>query len=212
MLKRNVVIHSRQLACAFAGRDSQRALLIQPAVVIVCCNGQGIIFAGGGCQYSSRNFGRCTCAIVSIMKIIAAERVFSAIDVPWSVEEERRYLDSLSPREAAHVAVMKSGEIVGFQVLVRWEPTLTSMAHVAQLGTFLLPECRRRGVGKALFDVTEKFARGAGYSKIVIQVRASNEPAQKFYRRLGFRACGRLTKQVGIDGTEDDEVLMELFL
>ena len=28
---------------------------------------------------------------------------------------------------------------------------------------------------------------------------------------LGFRACGRLTRQVIIDGIEDDEVLMEYF-
>jgi ribosomal protein S18 acetylase RimI-like enzyme len=151
-------------------------------------------------------------AIVGVLQTIAAERVHSAIDVPWSVEEERRYLNSLSAREAIHVAVTELGEIVGLQSLDLWTPTLTSVAHVAQLGTFLLLEWRRRGVGKALFCVTEKFARDAGYSKIVIQVRASNEPAQKFYRRLGFRACGRLKRQVRIDGLEDDEILMEFFL
>ena len=51
---------------------------------------------------------------------------------------------------------------------------------------------------------------GAGYRKLVIQVRASNPGAQSFYRRLGFKECGRLTGQVIIDGIEDDEVLMEM--
>ena len=32
------------------------------------------------------------------------------------------------------------------------------------------------------------------------------------YRKLGFRDCGLLTRQVVIDGVEDDEVLLELFL
>jgi phosphinothricin acetyltransferase len=151
-------------------------------------------------------------AIVAILETIAAERVYSAIDAACTLEEESRYLDSLSPREAVHVAVAQAGEIVGVQVLDLWAPTLKSMAHVGQLGTFLLPEWRRRGIGNALFCATVEFAKAAGYAKMVIQVRGSNGSAQRFYRQLGFRACGRLTKQVQIDGTEDDEVLMELFL
>ena len=86
------------------------------------------------------------------------------------------------------------------------------MLHVAQVGTFLVPEWRRRGVGRVLFGTTETFARSVGYSKMIVQVRASNIPAKAFYQRLGFRACGRLARQVRIDGVEDDEILMELFL
>lgn len=86
------------------------------------------------------------------------------------------------------------------------------MAHVGQLGTFLAPEWRRRGIGKALFRSTEDFARTAAYSKMIVQVRAMNKPAKEFYCQLGFVQCGRLTKQVRIDGVEDDEILMERFL
>lgn len=85
------------------------------------------------------------------------------------------------------------------------------MAHVGQVGTFLLPAWRGLGVGRQLWSATEAFARGAGYRKLAIQVRASNTVAQAFYRRLGFQECGRLTRQVIIDGIEDDEVLMEYF-
>jgi ribosomal protein S18 acetylase RimI-like enzyme len=56
------------------------------------------------------------------------------------------------------------------------------------------------------------FASEAGYRKLAIQVRGSNAAAQEFYRRLGFQDCGRLSRQVIIDGIEDDEVLMELFI
>jgi ribosomal protein S18 acetylase RimI-like enzyme len=63
-----------------------------------------------------------------------------------------------------------------------------------------------------LWRVTEPFAREAGYRKLAIQVRASNTAAQGYYRRLGFHECGRLTRQVIIDGFEDDEILMEFFL
>ena len=120
-------------------------------------------------------------------------------------------MESLSTREAIHVAVDDRGAIVGLQILDRWS-ALESMSHVAQLGTFLLPAWRRKGVGRRLADVTLAFARGAGYLKIVIYVRGSNQDAQAFYQQLGFTPCGRLSRQVIIDGVADDEVMMELHL
>jgi hypothetical protein len=48
--------------------------------------------------------------------------------------------------------------------------------------------------------------------KPVVQFRGTNAHAQSFYRRLGFAECGRLSRQVMIDGRYDDEILMELFL
>jgi len=143
---------------------------------------------------------------------VAAERVHSAIERPWTLEEQRRYLRSLSAREACHVAVTASAQVVGYQSLDLYSSLLTSMAHVAQLGTFLMPEWRRRRVGHALFQETRSFARSSGYRKIVIQVRASNTTAQAFYTHLGFAECGRLRRQVVIDGREDDEIIMEMFL
>jgi ribosomal protein S18 acetylase RimI-like enzyme len=86
------------------------------------------------------------------------------------------------------------------------------MDHVGQLRTFVLRPWPGRGVGRQLAAHTFAFARAAGYDKLVIFVRASNAGAQAFYTRLGFTPCGRLTRQVKIDGEYDDEVAMELFL
>ena len=150
--------------------------------------------------------------IAAVLEGIAKARVHSAIERPWTVEQQRRYLESLSPREAFHVAIAGSGEVVGYQSLDLYSPLLSSMAHVGQLGTFLDPEWRRRGVGQALFHLSRSFAVSAGYRKLVIQVRASNTSAQYFYKHLGFVQCGMLSRQVMIDGQEDDEIIMELFL
>jgi ribosomal protein S18 acetylase RimI-like enzyme len=151
-------------------------------------------------------------AIAAVIGAIAAERIHSAIDKAWTIDEERRYIESLSAREAIHVAADAPHGIVGLQVLDLWSPALGSMAHVGQVGTFVLPDRRGRGLGRQLWSATLPFARDAGYRKLVIQVRASNASAQAFYRTLGFRDCGRLARQVVIDGVEDDEVLMEFFL
>ena len=69
----------------------------------------------------------------------------------------------------------------------------------------------REGVGRQLWTENESFARKAGYRKLAVQVRASNAIAQGFYRGLGFKKCGLLSRQVVVDGIEDDEVLMEYF-
>jgi len=149
--------------------------------------------------------------IVSVIEVVAAERKFSAIDRPWTVEEERHYLESLSAREAIHIAVDDAGAIAGLQVLDRWSP-LDSMSHVGTLGTFLLPAWRRRGIGHRLWDATHGFAREAAYRKLLIFVRAANSSAQSFYRGLGFSECGRLSRQTIIDGVAEDEIMMELHL
>jgi len=150
--------------------------------------------------------------IVAVLAVIVNERVHSAIERVWSVDEERRYLESLSAREAIHVAVDGADHIVGLQTLDGWSAQLESMAHVGQVGTFLLPAWRGRGVGRALWRATAAFARETRYQKLVVQIRSANAAAQSFYRALGFAECGRLSRQVMIDGHADDEILMELLL
>jgi len=150
--------------------------------------------------------------IAAVMEVIAGERIYSAIDRAWSVEEERRYIESRSPREALFVAVDDDHGIVGLQNLCLWSSELPSMAHVGHVGTFLLPAWRRHGLGHRLWAATRAFAHEMAYRKIVIYVRGSNTSAQSFYRTLGFAECGRLSRQVTIDGVDDDEVVMELFI
>ena len=92
--------------------------------------------------------------IVAVWECIAAEKIYSAVDKPWSVEQQSSYLRSLSPREAFHVALDADGSIVGFQSLDLWSTLFGSMSHVGQVGTFLLPEWRRCGAGTALMTPT----------------------------------------------------------
>lgn len=183
---------------------------MRKSTVIAATGDPGVRRLKPECNTIRRASAADAAGIAAVLEVIAAERVHSAIDRAWTVAEERRYLKSLSPREAIHVAVDDVQGIVGLQILDVWSPVLNSMAHVGQVGTFLLPEWRGRGLGRQLWRATVAFARDAGYRKFVIQVRGSNTAAQAFYRRLGFQDCGRLSRQVIIDGVEDDEVLMEL--
>jgi len=150
-------------------------------------------------------------AISAIWEEIVAEKRFSAVARAWSPDEEAAYIEGLSSREAVFVAQV-DGRVVGFETLDRWVTYPSFMDHVGQLGTFVSTRRRAAGIGKMLAEATFGFAREHHYRKLVIWVRGSNEVAERFYRGLGFRECGRLSKQLLIDGAWDDEVLMELFL
>lgn len=57
-------------------------------------------------------------------------------------------------------------------------------AHLELLA--VAPAYRRSGVGRRLLEWLEKCAVVAGIFKIELEVRAGNEGAQLFYRRMGY--------------------------
>ncbi|MBN1177652.1 MAG: GNAT family N-acetyltransferase [Anaerolineae bacterium] len=150
-------------------------------------------------------------AISGIWAIICAERDTTAVNRPFTAQQEADYIAALSEREGVFVAEA-DGEMVGFQTLDLWAKYTDSFDHVGVVGTFVLPGQRRAGIGQRLAAHTLAFARAHGYEKLVIYVRARNTRAQAFYRSLGFAPKGILERQVKLDGAYDDEVFMELFL
>ncbi len=150
-------------------------------------------------------------AISAIWEIICAERTYTAVSRPFTPQQEREYIDSLSEREGIFVSIVAE-RVIGFQSLDLWAREVDSFDHVGLMGTFVLPEWQRQGVARRLAKHTLDFARAHGYEKIVIYVRAGNTNAQAFYDSLGFVAKGVLARHVKIDGQYEDEVFMELFL
>ena len=112
--------------------------------------------------YSRVSIRRATPAdaasIVAIWHAILAGEHYSAVDRPFTLEQERAYIQAMSEREAVFLAETEN-QVVGFQTLDLWARYLPSMDHVGQLGTFVLPESRRRGVGHQLAQHTFTFAR-----------------------------------------------------
>jgi ribosomal protein S18 acetylase RimI-like enzyme len=146
-----------------------------------------------------------------IWAVVCAERVYTAVNRPFTPRQERDYIASLSDREGIFVAEL-GDQVVGFQSLDLWAKYSDAFDHVGVIGTIILPRWRRQGIGCRLAQHTFTYARAHGFEKIVIYVRAGNAAAQAFYSSLGFRRCGVLGRQVKIDGQYEDEVFMELFL
>lgn len=58
-------------------------------------------------------------------------------------------------------------------------------AHIFLL--YVMPEHRRRGIGKALICYVENWARERGDRQIGLQVFQSNQPALNLYNQLGYQ-------------------------
>ncbi len=149
--------------------------------------------------------------VADVMNAVIAEGKYTLLDRPFSEEEERAFILSLSDRSAVYVAEI-DGETVGVQSIGLFTDYADSVRHVATMGTWLRRDFRGRGIGRLLAEESFKFARSVGYMKIVIQVLADNESALLFYRTLGFQDIGIARRHVRLGVKFHDEVYLEKLL
>ncbi|HUB75725.1 MAG TPA: GNAT family N-acetyltransferase [Solirubrobacteraceae bacterium] len=149
-------------------------------------------------------------ALVELASAVAAEpEGWLLSDARWrSVGDERRYIRALKrhPHAALYVAEM-GGQLVGRLSLSR-DPNPAS-AHVADLGLMVAAGHRRRGIGTALLQAAESWARGSRISKLELHVFPHNAPAIALYERLGYAREGlRRDHYRRPDGRFVDAILM----
>ena len=87
--------------------------------------------------------------ISNIWKVICEKRIFSAVSCPFTLEQEREYMISLSDREGIFVAKVEN-QIIGFQSLDKWAKYSDSFEYVGVIGTFVLPKWRKKCIGNQL--------------------------------------------------------------
>ena len=149
-------------------------------------------------------------ALVRLAEAVGSEEGGWLIaDGGWrSASEERRYLKAI--RRHAYAAVLVAEEddrIVGRLSIGR--DTHPASEHVADVGLMVADGYRRRGIGRALMENAEAWARGVGVRKIELHVFPHNEAALALYDRLGYRRvgvrCGHFRRADGYV----DAILME---
>jgi ribosomal protein S18 acetylase RimI-like enzyme len=95
-------------------------------------------------------------------------------------------IDSSAEDPALMVAQDETGERLGFIRLETRPDHFTGerRGYVSEIAVAKNGE--GRGVGKALMEAGEAWARGRGYQLLTLDVFAGNERARSFYRRLGY--------------------------
>lgn len=151
--------------------------------------------------------------IVSILNPIIETGRYTTFTTPFTVEQERTYIEAMSSRDFFHVAVRQTDEmIVGLQSGSVFAGYTDAFAHVAVIGTFVDPTCRRQGIARRLFVATFAAARAKGYTKLFTYVRADNPDGLATYLSQGFYIVGTAQRHAKINNRYVDEIIIERFL
>jgi GNAT superfamily N-acetyltransferase len=128
----------------------------------------------------------------------------------FTMEEERDYLLGLGSREAVFVAYV-GGVFAGFAgVAPRWGYS-DRLVHCGEPGTWVMPEYRGKGVGRALWEKgIFPWCREHRFTHLGACVMAHNTGAIAFYEKQGFKICGYHSRMVDWDGEKLDSVEIEL--
>ena len=121
---------------------------------------------------------RSTASSVSAVRSARYDDVLSAFD---------RLIDFVYERNHVVLIAEEDGDRIGFLALlfdIPDEVTLTEQAFVAY--TAVEPRARGRGVGRALLEEAEIFARAMGRGYLSLMVTDENAPARGLYERSGF--------------------------
>jgi len=149
--------------------------------------------------------------VAGILNPIIESRRYTVLDRPFSVDEERRFIERFPARGVFHVALL-DGRLAGFQNVEPFASYTSSFDHVGLIGTYVDLSLRRRGIGARLFAATFEAATRKGFEKLFAYVRADNPDALDAYRRQGFTVIGTAHKQARLDGRYIDEILIERWL
>jgi GNAT superfamily N-acetyltransferase len=109
---------------------------------------------------------------------------------PGAERVMRRFLADLTSSSQSFLFVAESdGRMVGFisGELREGSPTFRQRTWASVDDVFVEPDSRNLGIGRALLESVEAWARERRADGISLQVAAANERGRKFYAELGFR-------------------------
>lgn len=110
------------------------------------------------------------------------------LDSEYMAEKFRETIRTGS--EDIHIA-QESGRIVGMLALGdSRDADVDNRTTREILALYLLPEWWRRGIGRAMWQESERTLKMQGYSRVVLWVIEDNERARRFYDAMGFTPDG----------------------
>lgn len=123
----------------------------------------------------------------------------AASDYPWTETLFRSCL-----KANYRLWILQTEEPIGFIVLLD-EVNETQLLNIA-----VLPEYQRQGYGRYLLSHAIEYAKSQGFSRLMLEVRASNAAAISLYHALGFIDVGIRHRYYPKGHEREDALLMTL--
>lgn len=128
--------------------------------------------------YSIRPMNGADCAAVATLS--------GQLGYPASETEIRARFESITARSAGVVLVAENdGSLIGW-IHAAISPVLEADLYGEIAGLVVDESCRSQGVGAALVEAAEEWARRAGCRAMRVRSRVMRERAHAFYERNGY--------------------------
>jgi ribosomal-protein-alanine N-acetyltransferase len=128
--------------------------------------------------------------------VVAAEaRIY---EFPWT---RGNFTDSLKAGHSVWIC-RERGEMVGYAAM------MIAVDEAQLLNLSVLPEHRRRGLGSEFLTYLMGLARMYRATRMLLEVRPSNEPGIALYERFLFSEIGRRRGYYAAAGGREDAVVM----
>jgi RimJ/RimL family protein N-acetyltransferase len=124
-----------------------------------------------------------------------------------TLEEQRQRLRNLLSRESEAIFVAEDdGRLTGY--LSASGGHFARNKHTAYIVIGVLEEFTGRGLGTALFEALEKWAKQRGLRRLELSVMVHNERGVALYQKMGFEKEGTKRDSLLVDGSYVDEYYM----
>ena len=115
-----------------------------------------------------------------LTEILRIEKL--SFTTPWS---KQAFLSEMLDNDRAYYLVAKVNDRpVGY--IGVW--LIAGEGHITNIAVH--PDYRGKGIGRRLMEAIEELAKKRGATRMTLEVRVSNEVAQRLYRKLGYIAAG----------------------
>ena len=104
---------------------------------------------------------------------------------PWS---EKSVASELENALACWLVALDGETVAGYV------GSQTVLGETDMMNIAVHPDYRRKGIAQALVNALVDTLKSQGSRCLTLEVRASNEPAQKLYEKLGFSLIGKRPK------------------
>ncbi len=117
--------------------------------------------------------------------VMSRDLIETGLGWTWTRQRVSR---NIANRDTLSIVMCRATRVIGFAIMFFGD----EHAHLSLLA--VQPEFQRLGLGTRMIRWLEESAQVAGIRAIHLEVRARNQNARRFYRRLGFLQMALLPK------------------